>query len=134
MSIKCNNNFESQYAYIDNIPIHINNYKENFLHRKNDLYCSNNHKLESVIGSHRKSYFRHSNSNDVLNTPISEWHCAWQGEFEITEYNFNKLPNQIKARRADAFIKNHNLVIEFQHSHITKEEVDYRKQDRKSVV
>ena len=65
----------------------------------------------------------------MVDNTISKWHSAWQNEFETKEFAFKKINNQIKERRADVYINKHNLVIEFQHSQITKEEVDNRKHD-----
>ena len=130
MSLKCNANFQSQYAYIDDQVIHIDDYKNNYLNRKNDLYCCHGHKLVTVKNvSFRKAHFRHKNLSDVVDKKMSEWHSAWQGEFEITEFIFNKIDGQLKERHADAYIKSQNLIIEFQHSSISKEEVDNRKYD-----
>lgn len=126
MDNKCNLN--SQYAYIDGQQIQINDYETNFLDRKNDLYCFFGHKLIAVINvSVRKAHFRHDYIH--YTSDMCEWHYNWQSEFELTEVVFNKINDQIKDRRADVYIRSHNLVLEFQHSCISKEEVDNRKND-----
>jgi len=129
MSYKCEKNFISQYAYIDGKSIHINEYK-NYLDRKNDLFCCHGHLLIGVRNvKSRKAYFRHKNLADTVDNKMNKWHSEWQSEFEITEFIFNKLDSQIKLRRADAYIQLQNLIIEFQHSSISKEEVDNRRHD-----
>jgi len=62
---------------------------------------------------------------------MTEWHCEWQSNFPITEVEFKKkCETQIKNRIADVLL-NDNNVIEFQHSLMTKEEVDNRINDYK---
>ena len=131
MSIqKCNMCFQSQYAYIDNKPVHIDDYKKNLLHRKDDILCRQGHQLVAVLKcTYRRSHFRHKHSSDVAGGEMCEWHSAWQGEFEVSEFVFQKIDNQIKERRADVYIESHNLIVEFQHSNISKEEVNNRKHD-----
>ena len=127
MTPKCNANFQSQYAYINNQPIHINDYKKD---KKDNLLCCHGHQLTAVKkASFRKAHFRHKNLSDVIDKKMSEWHSAWQDEFEVTEHIIFKIDNQIKERHADAYINSHNMAIEFQHSQISKEEVDNRKHD-----
>ena len=54
---------------------------------------------------------------------MTEWHCEWQSNFPNTEKPFPKINDkQIKDRKADVLIKEHNLVLEFQHSKIDHEE------------
>lgn len=129
MDNRCNTNFQSQYAYIDGQPIHIDEYEQLIPSRKNDIYCQRNHELTAVIHTtKKKTHFRHKHSANTTGI-MTAWHSAWQGEFEVQEFTFIKIDKQIKERHADAYIENHNLVIEFQHSPISKEEVDNRKHD-----
>lgn len=131
MNSLCNCNFKSQVAFIDNKSIHIDDFYKDYIDRKNDLKCRKGHELIPNKPKIKKSYFRHKNTSDVSNSLMSKWHVQWQNEFENTEITFHKLPNQIKERRADVFIPMHNLVVELQHSKISKEEVDNRKHDYK---
>jgi len=128
----CNVNFVSQYASIEGIEISVNNYLS-----RNDkkeigkmLKCNKGHELIFAHGNIKKPYFRHKNTNDVGGIPCTKWHTEWQGNFPITEYEFPKInETQIKNRRTDALLEKYNLVIEFQHSHITYQEVCNRKHD-----
>ena len=124
----CNVNFTSQYAFINGIQISISDYI--LQNNNNTIKCCKGHELILANGKIKKPYFRHKNTNDVGGYPCTKWHTEWQGLFPITEYEFPKInENQIKNRRTDAFLKEHNLVIEFQHSNITKPEVNNRKND-----
>jgi len=131
---KCNVNFQTQYAYINsNYYISIIEYIKNKDKYTNELLCCNNsHELICVNGKKNKPHFRHKNQNDVDGTyPMTEWHCEWQSNFPTTEIEFNKkCENQIKNRRADVVL-NDNNIIEFQHSLITKDEVNNRINDYK---
>ena len=134
---KCNINFQTQFAYLNNNIAHLNNDKyiciDDYIKNKDlqnkNIYCQNGHELVCAQGDIRKSYFRHKNKGDMGGQPMSEWHAEWQGHFPITEHRCLKRTNQIKERRADAFIKDCHNVIEFQHSKITKNEVCDRKKD-----
>jgi competence CoiA-like predicted nuclease len=129
---KCNVNFVSQYAYIDNNNnyIHILDYiqnKNNYVHER--ICCKNNHELICVNGKKNKPHFRHKNTDDVGGCPMTEWHIEWQSNFPAIEVEFIKINEcQIKTRRTDVLL-NESSVIEFQHSFISKEEVDNRNHD-----
>jgi len=127
MDNKCGNNFESQYAYIDNKHYSITEYTDNEIlkqavkRKMKYLKCSNNHELIYVEGKKIMSYFRHKNNTDIVNyNNISDWHKIWSSQFEIREKYFPKGKNNIKDRKADAYIEKYNIVIEFQHSNITE--------------
>lgn len=130
ISYKCNINYKSKYVYIDNKPIFIDEYIENYKDKKVLLKCLKNHEL---ILDDIRPYFRHKYTNDLCDkNPISEWHSEWESNFPITEKDFIKINNnQISNRRADAVIEEYNIVIEFQHSYIEKKEVDNRINDYK---
>ena len=128
---KCNENLESKYAYIDNIPIHVKDYIEKY-HNKTKLkiLCNKGHELVCVNGSVRQPHFRHKNPCDVTDVVMTKWHCEWQSNFPNTECLFPKLHDgQVKDRRADVLLENHKVVIEFQHSNIEPKEVQERKND-----
>jgi len=125
---KCNINFQTQYAFINNECITIDQYIEN--NNKCDIKCCNGHELTCANGNIKKPYFRHKNKNDTGGNPMTEWHCEWQGNFPITEYFFPKRNEiQIKDRRADVFLQEHDIIVEFQHSKIDNNEVNDRKND-----
>ena len=130
---KCNINFQSKYAYInDGEEIHITDYINDYIdnNKKCDLKCIHGHELICANGEKIKPYFRHKNTCDTCNNPMTDWHAEWEGNFPNSEICFPKInTNQIKNRRADAVLECHNLVIEFQHSLITKDEVTNRKHD-----
>lgn len=135
---KCNVSFQSQYVYIEKKRYSIDEYKlNNKLQKsirlgKKKLCCSKGHELIYVNGKKVKSYFRHKNTDDVGGNKMTIWHSEWEYNFPVTEeWFFKKNNDQIKDRRADAVVKNHNLVIEFQHSPITEDEVNNRKNDYK---
>tara|TARA_B100000424_G_scaffold187099_1_gene145356 strand:+ start:587 stop:3997 length:3411 start_codon:yes stop_codon:yes gene_type:complete len=126
---KCNKNFITQYAYVNNKAIHINNYKKVL---NNKPRCKNGHELVLCDGINRKKYFRHKNQSDLNNNhEMSEWHCKWQGFFPITEVEFKKESDkQIKNRRADVVL-NDKYILEVQHSNIEYSEIICRTQDYK---
>jgi hypothetical protein len=130
-SAKCNINFETQYAHIDdtNEPIHIYDYIKTEC--KDIPKCINGHELCSANGKIKKPYFRHKNNEDVDgNNPMTKWHCEWQGNFPKTERPFPKINDTQKSdRRADVVIQKFNTIIEIQHSPISPEEVKNRKHD-----
>lgn len=128
-NILCEKNFNTKYAYVNNIRIDINNIETIDI---NNLKCKNGHYLIPICGNIKKHHFRHKNTEDLNNSNKSEWHCEWQGYFEDTEISFPKInENQIKDRRADIFLKKYNKVIEIQHSKISETEVNERKIDYK---
>jgi hypothetical protein len=129
---KCNIGFQSKYAFIDNQNIHIDNYINEFSKNNKNvlLKCSKGHELICANGKIKKPYFRHKNSDDVGGEKMTAWHCEWQGNFPNTEIDFPKInEKQIKDRRADALLTEHKIVIEFQHSKISYDEVFNRKYD-----
>jgi len=126
-NILCEKNFNTKYAYVNNICVDINNIETIDI---NNLKCKNGHCLIPVCGNIKKHYFRHKNTEDLNNSNKSIWHCEWQGYFEDTEISFPKInENQIMDRRADIFLKKYNKVIEIQHSKISEKEVNNRKND-----
>jgi len=129
--MKCNLNYQSQYAFIDNEQIHINKIINSTDEQvKQKIKCINCHQLILVNGKKNKPHFRHKNTEDMDNQPLTEWHAEWQGNFPTTEIYFKKINNkQIKDRRADVVLTNSNYNIEFQHSHIEKIEIQNRKND-----
>lgn len=126
---KCDKNFITEWAYINNDCLHISTIDKN---SKNKLKCKNGHELILCKGQIRRPYFRHKNQEDVTNyTEMSEWHCKWQGFFPITEVEFKKNNNeQIKNRRADVVL-NDKYILEVQHSNIEYSEIICRTQDYK---
>ena len=123
---KCNINFKTQYAYINGEYIHISKYTKN---KKYKLRCQRGHELVAVKGKKNKQHFRHKNSSDVGGSPMTNWHCEWQGHFPITEVEFKKKEGQIKLRRADILIN--DFILEIQHSKIDDANVICRDHDYK---
>lgn len=121
--------FDSQIAYIvNNIDDELNDiitiidYLKNkelqndVKNKKKYLLCPNKESLTKYESDIRKCYFKHVNSNLEF-YEMSEWHKNWQSKFERTEIS-------IGNRRADAVV--HKSVIEFQHSNISKTEINNR--------
>lgn len=130
MAKKCNLNYQSVYAFIDNKPIHIDELKSkdrNIIHK---LKCKNDHQLIYANGKKNKPHFRHKNNEDMDSYPMTEWHAEWQGNFPIIEVEYKIInKEQIKDRRADVKLDNSIYNIEFQHSKIERIEVKNRKND-----
>ena len=132
--LKCNVNFQSKWAFFpeNNICFHVDeftNHINNFTN-SNGPVCKNGHQLVYVNGKKRKRHFRHKHSEDVGGSPMTQWHCEWQGNFPITEVLFQKNnETQVKSRRADALIDEYGIILEFQHSSIDETEVNNRKND-----
>jgi len=125
----CNLNFISQFAYINDKEIHITHYNKN--RNKNDkITCRHGHELVMCEGKKIKKYFRHKHSVDIGGEPMTEWHCRMQSYFPVTEFILKKTnEKQIKERRADAMIKEHDCIIEFEHSGKTLDEVICKSND-----
>jgi len=121
------NNHSPKYAYEKEKQIHIDEYIQT--KRESKLTCKNGHELIYANGEKVKPYFRHKNNSDV-GSPMTAWHSNWQSEFPVTEIDFKKkCDDQIKDRRADVLLKEHNIIVEFQHSKIDLDEVNNRKND-----
>jgi hypothetical protein len=132
---KCVINFSSQYAFLhNNQHIHIDYYiinKDTMDPVYKNICCIKGHELICVNGKKNKAHFRHKNADDVGGNHMTEWHIEWQGNFPVTEIEFKKTcDKQIKSRRTDVLLSETH-VIEFQHSLMTKEEVNNRINDYK---
>ena len=120
--------YSTQYCFINNKKISIDEYSKNYDKYKNEIIKDiNNNELIYCNGKKVSHYFRHINPNP---SPMSEWHKEWQSYFdEYTEKTYKKYnEKQIKARRTDVDL-NETQVIEFQYSYMSKEEADNRKND-----
>lgn len=130
-------NLKYKSVYINNKEYTIKRYNE--LKKKNprsitlqhDIFDKNGNELKYVKSKQNKfrSHFRINHNQKGTTNPMTDWHCLWGNYFlEIKEKIYNH-KNMIKTnRRADVDL-NKNKVIEFQHSCISKEEVDNRKHD-----
>ena len=126
----CNVNYKSQYCFCKNKEYSIEYYINN-LHNFNNqsIFCRNSHKLILSKGQIFKPYFKHLYPEDTGGCPITHWHAEWQSQFPNTEVPYKlKNSSQKKNRFADAELDK-DRIIEFQHSLITKEEVDARTDD-----
>jgi len=120
----CNNGFETHYAFVNGVSIHVDKYQK----QNGKPYCRLNHELVYVHGNDgRKSYFRHKNKGDMADNKMSLFHIDWQKYFEYTEVWFQKKCGQLKDRRADILLDNY--IVEIQHSSIMSEEVRCRRDD-----
>jgi hypothetical protein len=128
--LKCNPNFQSQFAYLDNQSIHISDYLNNrSSYTDKKICCNKGHELVAVNPGNRKKHFRHKNSSDMEGHPMSAWHAEWQGRFPVTEITYKRKDfNQVSERRADVVL-NDTTILELQHSLISPAEVFSRKYD-----
>ena len=142
---KCPIGFNSQFCFIREwkgnkrgnnqyilTSIHIDDYREQYSGSKRKAYCRLGHELTLCNGGKNIPYFRHKNTSDMEHNNISDWHLKMQGYFPVTEKYFpNNYPGQLKSRRADVVIENHNWIIEIQHSKIDDANVKCRHDDYK---
>nr|QFG74809.1 MAG: hypothetical protein [Megaviridae environmental sample] len=126
--IKCDKNFTTEWAYVNNELLHISKINKN----SKNIKCKHGHPLIFCSGSIRRPYLKHKNSAHVTHySEMSKWHCKWQGYFKNTEISFDKKDEQqIKNRRADVVL-NDKYILEVQHSNITDSEVICRTDDYK---
>ena len=125
-------NFNSQVAYLENgEKISIEDYIKN--RKGSKVFCKENegNEVEKVESKNNKkiNYFRHK--TPIKNNQMTQWHLEWQNRFDKKNREI-KLGN----RRADVMIK--DLVVEFQHSRISQDEVkergeDYKKENKKII-
>ena len=67
MSIKCNLNYQSLYAFVDNTQIHIDELIKSTDEKvKQKIKCINGHQLIFANGKKNKPYFRHKNTDRLL--------------------------------------------------------------------
>ena len=88
--------------------------------------CGAELKIDSKDSKYKRTHFKHKRGtlcNDDWNYDMSEWHRNWQNYFP-KECQEVVMSNGVETHRADVCIN--NTVIEFQHSHITAEEVEKR--------
>ena len=124
---KCSCNNNSEYAYIlinkNDEPINeitITNYINNnelqneIKTGKKYLVCKKKQDLIKYESIFKKSHFKHKSIS-----LITDWHKDWQNNFKKEEIDV-----QIGNHVADVFIN--DIIIEFQHSYISKEDVESR--------
>lgn len=136
--------FDTQYAIYNGNRIDAINYAKIEIQFQGELFCSNGHELKFIRslnnkfdGTPRKAYFRHKYSIDYNPQPETTWHNSWKNIFDEPEKTYKKNNEMYKGRRADVNL-NDEYVIEFQHSKISKKEVNERKSDyesnKKSII
>lgn len=87
-----------------------------------------NELLELRKGEVRIAHFAHWKKSTCLDTwshDMSEWHYSWQEQFPV-DCQEVVVEKDGKKHRADVLIKEHDLVVEFQHSRLTPEEFKER--------
>ena len=90
--MKCNLNYQSLYAFVNNTQMHIDDLIKSTDEKiKQKIKCINGHELIFANGKKNKPHFRHKNIEDMDTQPMTEWHSEWQGNFPITEIDFNAL-------------------------------------------
>jgi hypothetical protein len=117
----------TQYGYINNIKYHISDIQQNKLDYT-QIYDNHKNKLILCEGDIRKPYLR--KYIEEKDTKMTDWHTEWQNNFkEYTEITYKKISDeQKKNRRCDVDL-NDCTIIEFQHSCISKNEVNDRLND-----
>lgn len=123
-------NFSTQYYWYNNKQNSIQHYIDNKDALKGaEITCERGHPLVFANGKIKPTYFRHRNPEDTSGDPMTVWHAEWQSHFPKTEVvHKRKNSDQIKERRADIELDD-TTIVEIQHSEISKEEVDNRKND-----
>jgi len=126
----CNMNFSTQYYWYNNKQNSIQHYIDNEDSLNGtEVTCEYGHPLVFANGKINAPYFRHRNPEDTSGDPMTVWHAEWQSHFpKIEVVHKRKNSDQIKERRADIELDD-KTILEIQHSEISKEEVDNRKND-----
>jgi hypothetical protein len=126
MKTWCNCEFDTQKVYTlypdgTTKSINIDTYFKNKNKIENDnvkLICGNKKDIIICNPPVMKPYFIHKNhNNDAHDFNMISWHKDWQKNFEQIEV-------KIGNRRADAIVN--NIVLEFQHRLISKDNVNLR--------
>jgi hypothetical protein len=125
----CNNDTNNAFILFDKnkepLKITIDQYLDNQLwidkvsEGSYKLQCCNGHEVIKYKSEIKKSHFKHKVD---LDNEMTQWHKKWQNEFKNNEV---KLGNH----RADT-VEN-DMVIEFQHSKISKEDITSRTENCK---
>ena len=128
---KCPRNYSSKFAWTkDNRRVYIDEISNIENNQYTIYYCENGHQLVYVDAIKRCKHFRHINPVDCGGTPMTVWHSEWQSHFKETEVKFQKKSDeQKKNRRCDAYLRDYNSVVEFQHSFICADDVCERGHD-----
>lgn len=109
--------------YLDNEEL-----QEDIKNNKKLLICKHGHILRkyksNIVRSHFFHEFGHTYSDDIHKHRESEWHMEWKSHFKDTEVTLKN------GRRADAIVGTRTL--EFQHSHILRDDVKSRSNDHKN--
>ena len=82
------------------------------------LVCKEKHELIKYESKIKKSHFKHK-----INNPMTDWHKEWQS-------NFKQIEISVGNNIADVLIDNN--IIEFQHSYISKEDIEERNNNAKN--
>lgn len=122
----CDCNFDPQIGFIKNIKTNVKKeitileylknkkLKERVKNGKSIIICENGNELVKWYSTKRRSHFYHKSSNPQK---MCEWHKEWQNNFDNKEVH-------IGNRIADVLVD--DLVLEFQHSKISKDLVNTR--------
>lgn len=116
----------AKYLYGDSDDYDISKLQEMIKTKKRFLVCENSHELEAYKSSKRTSYFRHKN-HPGSHSKMSDWHSDWQNQFDNVEVLFKKKTDGKNRRHADAVCD--DMGLEFQHSNISKKQINDRNHD-----
>jgi hypothetical protein len=131
--------FDSQECYIDDKKYTLKEFTSNKLllkkYANDELKIFDNSKNELIFADCKKvsPYFRR-----FVDNKMTDWHAEWQSHFEgYTEKQYKCDNMNKKCRRTDVDLNN-TQNIEFQHSRISKKDVEERMDDynlkNKSVI
>ena len=102
----------------DGTRIHISEYTDG------DVFCLDKHPLIAKKGGIRQHHFSHkSNTNCRYNNNKGEWHRCWQDRVPTNMQEIRMVKGD-KIHIADVVVGSH--VIEYQHSPISKTDIDDR--------
>lgn len=106
-------------------------YIKDFIKGENEAFCPFcNEKLIARQGNIREWHFAHIPDSECEyrndDNSMSPWHIEWQERFPIEAREVVRTNNNGEMRRADVLLEKQKLVIEFQHSPITANEVSER--------
>ena len=111
--------------FYNNEEFNIDEYKSQLdFYKDKKIFCKNGHELVYVNSKRIKPHLRHFITN--INNHMTDWHKIWQSYFDRIEIPYEN-HRQISRRFSDADLD--DKVIEFQHSRISEEEVNNRKND-----
>ena len=102
----------------------------------NGLCCCCSKPVIAKCGTRKIWHWAHKSKTDCDNwwEPETEWHRNWKNNYPADWQEVSLLDNRTGEKHIADVLTVHNLVIEFQHSHIKPEERTSREQFYKNMV